>query len=229
MQILIVDDETLAISRLQRMLKELGFQNILSASDTQQAFELIESHSFDLIFLDINMPKMSGMDLAYELKKTAIQTAIIFQTAYEEYALKAFDVEAMGYLVKPYSIEQLENVIKRVQNTLQTQDLRIMSKMGENYLFLKPQQIYYVEADLSEVILRSDEGFSYYAKKISDMEKFLEKHNFIRVHRSYLINVDKIKELSSGEQSRLTFTFHGIKDEVESSKSGAKKFREIFK
>ncbi|HGZ71197.1 MAG TPA: LytTR family transcriptional regulator, partial [Nitratifractor sp.] len=79
-----------------------------------------------------------------------------------------------------------------------------------------------------EVMIRSKEGFSYYAKKISDLEQKLMKYGFVRIHRSYLLNINKIKEIETIEQSKLRFTFQDISEEVESSKDGAKAFRNMF-
>lgn len=232
MKILIVDDEELARSRLLRMLGSLGYENITEAKSAQEVMELTKKEQFNIAFLDINMPGTNGLELGYELKYFNPDMSIIFQTAYEEHALKAFDIGAIGYLVKPYSLEQLQEVTKRVKSTNQdleqNEDFRILSKTGESYLFLKPQEIFYIKADLSEVMIRSAKGFSYYAQKISELEKKLQSYNFVRVHRSYLVNLDEIKEIETIEQSKLRFMFKNCSDIVESSKDGAKLFREKF-
>ncbi len=229
MKILIVDDEELARARLLRMLKTLDFEDIDEATNANEAIEAVKKEKYDLVFLDINMPQTSGLELGYELKYLDENIAIIFQTAYEEHALKAFDIGAVGYLVKPYSLEQVKNSLERVKTqTIQESDLRILSKNGDNYLLLKPQEIFYVKADLSEVMIRSAKGFSYYAQKISDLQKKLEAYSFVRIHRSYLINIDEIKEIQTIEQSKLRFSFRNISDTIESSKDGAKAFREKF-
>jgi len=77
-------------------------------------------------------------------------------------------------------------------------------------------------------MLRTAKGFSYYGQKISDLQKKLEEHNFVRIHRSYLINIDEIKEIQTIEQSKLRFTFRNCSDTIESSKDGAKSFRDKF-
>lgn len=229
MKILIVDDEELARARLLRMLKTLEFSDICEATNANEAIEAVKREKYDVVFLDINMPQTSGLELAYELKYLDEDVAIIFQTAYEEHALKAFDIGAVGYLVKPYSLEQVKHSVERVKSEIpQDKDLRILSKNGENYLLLKPQEIHYVKADLSEVMIRSAKGFSYYAQKISDLQKKLEAYSFVRIHRSYLINIDEIKEIQTIEQSKLRFSFRSIADTIESSKDGAKAFREKF-
>lgn len=229
MKILIVDDEALALSRLKRMLNSLGYEDITEANNPTDALEYVKKERFDLALLDINMPGSSGLELGYELRYHQDDLAIIFQTAYDEHALKAFDIGAVGYLVKPFSIEQLESTIERVKvKDKSSEELRIMSKAGDNYYLLKPDEIYYIQADLSEVMIRSLKGFSYYAQKISDLEKKLETHDFVRIHRSYLININKIKEMETIEQSKLRFSFNDISDQIESSKDGAKAFRNRF-
>ena len=229
MKILIVDDEALALSRLKRMLNTLGYEDITETNNPSDALEHVRKERFDLALLDINMPGSSGLELGYEMRYHQDDLAIIFQTAYDEHALKAFDIGAVGYLVKPFSIEQLETTIQRVKvENKESDEFRIMSKAGENYYLLKPDEIYYIKADLSEVMIRSQKGFSYYAQKISDLEKKLEKCDFVRIHRSYLININKIKEMETIEQSKLRFSFHDISDQIESSKDGAKAFRNKF-
>lgn len=229
MKILIVDDEELARLRLQRMLKTLGHETVAMAQNAQEAIEICKEELFDLIFLDINMPQISGLELGYELKYISPNASIIFQTAYEEHALKAFDIGAVAYLVKPYSIEQLQNAMQRIKKSKeQTQELRILSKFGDSYLLLKPEEIHYIKADLSEVMIRSAKGFSYYAQKISDLYEKLENFGFVRIHRSYLLNINEIKEIETIEQSKLRFSFKSNNDSIESSKDGAKAFRERF-
>ena len=232
MKILIVDDEELARARLKRMLNTLEIKYIDEATNADEAIEAIKNIKYDVVFLDINMPKVSGLELGYEIKYFDDKISIIFQTAYEEHALQAFDIGAVGYLVKPYSLEQLKEMLSRVKATdvavKKSEDLRILSKTGESYLLLKPEEIFYVKADLSEVMIRSAKGFSYYSQKISDLEKKLEPYKFVRVHRSYLVNIDEIKEMTTIEQSKLRFFFRNCSDTVESSKDGAKAFREKF-
>jgi len=227
MNILIVDDEPLALARLTRLLTSLGYATITHASSGAEALVLAQSSPFDLAFLDISMAEMDGIALGHALRYAHENLAIIYQTAYEEYALNAFEVGAVDYLLKPYTSEALQRAIARVK--LPPQELRLIAKAGENHYLLTPNEIFYVKADLSEVIFRTQKGFSYYPKKISDVETLLESHGFLRIHRSYLINLNAINEMETIDQSRLSFTFTGIKERIESSKEGAKLFRQRFK
>jgi two-component system LytT family response regulator len=228
-KILIVDDEELARARLLRMLKTLGYEDVKESQDANEAIETFKQEKFDLVFLDINMPGTNGLELGYELKYLNPDVSIVFQTAYEEHALKAFDIGAIAYLVKPYSIEQLQDALNRIKTSVvDDKDFHILSKAGDNYLLLKPQEIHYVKADLSEVMIRTSKGFSYYSQKISDVYSKLETFGFVRIHRSYLININEIKEIETIEQSKLRFSFKNSSDIIESSKDGAKAFREKF-
>lgn len=228
MKILIVDDEELARKRLRRMLESLGYSDLTDLSSAQEVLNIFAQQSFDLVFLDINMPGINGLELGYELRYQNPNVAVIYQSAHEQHALKAYDIGALGYLVKPFSTEQLRTNIERVRSAQTKKECVFMTKTGENYLLLKPQDIYYVKADLSEVMIRSQSGFSYLAQKISDVEEKLKGYNFFRIHRSYLINVDEIKNITTIEQSKLRFGFKNCNDEIDSSKDGAKAFRETF-
>jgi len=229
MNILIVDDEPLALARMQRLLNILGYTSITQATSGSEALECLNVRTFDIAFLDISMPDMDGIELGYALRYRHENLAIIYQTAFENYALKAFDVGAIDYLLKPTTQESLERAIERVTAKTVPKELRLISKAGDSHYLLAPEDIFYIKADLSEVIVRSSQGFSYYPKKISDVETMLESHGFLRVHRSYLVNLNRIKEMETIEQSRICFSFEGIKETIESSKDGAKHFRHLFK
>lgn len=225
MHILIVDDEPLALSRLARLLGQLGHQNILQATSGAEALELLQTQPVSLLITDIAMPDFSGIALAYEVRLRAPTLPIIFQTAHEKHALEAFDIGAVDYLLKPYTAEQLHRALSRAK----PEALRLLTKNGELFFLLKPEEIFYVKADLAEVMVRSREGFSYYAAKISHMETLLEAHDFVRIHRSYLLNLAHVSHFESLDQSRLAFFFKGINERIESSKEGAKLFRARFK
>jgi len=229
MKILIVDDEPLALTRLQRLLTSLGHTDIVSASSGKEALECVAHNDFDVAFLDISMSDMDGIELGYALRYTHETMAIIYQSAHDNYALKAFDVGAVDYLLKPYTVESLGRSLERVSVKKNPKELRLIAKMGDTHTLLRPEDIYYVKADLTEVIFRTVEGFSYYPKKISEIEILLEPYNFLRVHRSYLVNLNRIKEMETIDQSKISFTFDGVKESIESSKEGAKHFRHLFK
>lgn len=115
MKIIIVDDEELAQKRLLQMLKELDYSDVKVAKDGYEALELIKTTPFDIIFLDIDMPQADGLELGRKIKTLFKDKALIYQSAYAQHALDAFDVGAVGYLVKPYDLKQLKKNLQRVQ------------------------------------------------------------------------------------------------------------------
>jgi two-component system LytT family response regulator len=226
-KILLVDDESLALSRLERFIGALNYE-YRSFNDALEALEACKNECFDIAILDIDMPKLKGTDLARQIKYLHPECFIVFQTAYEQYALEAFDVGAIGYLTKPFSQEDIEQNIQRAKSYRQSQSKKFMSKNGNEYYLVDENDIYYVKADLTEVIIRTAEGFSYYNKKISQMQELLSD-KFFKIHRSYIVNLDKIASMQTLDQSKIEFSFQGIDDRVESSKEGAKKFRTRYK
>ncbi len=231
MKILIVDDEKLALSRLKRILSEEGYENIVECSTPIDAIKELAKNKFDVAFLDISMPTMSGLELANTILEISSDTFIIFQTAHEEYALEAFKSGGLDYLLKPISNESVQKCMEKIKKFIssKTEETRkILAKRGNKVYLISLEDIYYIKADLDEVIIRIKETDAYVRKKIGDMGKVLSSKNFFRVHRSYIINVDKIKSMQSVEQSKLEISFSDIDDLVTTSKDGAKEFREYL-
>ncbi len=231
MNILIVDDEKLALARLKRLLNDEGLTQIVECDNPIEAIKEASKNRFDVAFLDISMPNINGLDLASTILDLNPEIFIIFQTAYEEYALEAFKNGGMDYLLKPISNESVHNALEKVKkysNTKEKSTKKIMAKRGSKIYLIDIDDIYYIKADLDEIIIRIKETDAYVRKKIGDMQSLLESKNFFRIHRSYIINIDKIKSMQSVEQSKLQISFIGIDDLVTSSKDGAKEFREYL-
>lgn len=230
MKVLIVDDESLALSRLKRLLNEEGVSDIVECNNAIDAIKELSKNNFDVAFLDISMPTMGGLELANTILDINPKTFIIFQTAYEEYALEAFKSGGMDYLLKPISNENIKDALQKVQKYLMKNETskKLVAKRGSRIYLIDIDDIFYIKADLDEVIIKIKDADAYLRKKIGDMQILLEGKNFFRVHRSYIVNVDKIKSMQSVEQSKLEISFEGIDDVVTSSKDGAKEFREYL-
>ncbi len=228
---MIVDDEKLALSRLQRLLNENGIEDIAAFNNPVDALKEITKTKFDAVFLDISMPNISGFELADSIIALEPKTFIVFQTAYEEYALEAFKKGGIGYLVKPIESEAIKNILEKINmfkaNSLD-ESKKILGKRGDKLYLIDLNDIYYIKADLDEVIIKIKEADAYVRRKIGDLETLLSGKNFFRIHRSYIVNVDKIKSMKSVEQSKLQIYFDGIAEVITSSKEGAKEFREYL-
>ncbi|MDX9902000.1 MAG: LytTR family DNA-binding domain-containing protein [Aliarcobacter sp.] len=228
---MIVDDESLALSRLKRLLNENGIEDIIAFDNPIEALKEITKTKFDAVFLDISMPNITGLELADSIIQLEPKTFIIFQTAYSEFALEAYKSGGMGYLVKPIESNDIKNILEKVRNfksSLSEESKKILGKRGDKLYLIDINDIYYIKADLDEVIVRIKDADAYVRRKIGDLETLLSGKNFFRVHRSYIVNVDKIKSMKSVEQSKLQIFFDGIDEIITSSKEGAKDFREYI-
>ena len=228
---MIVDDESLALSRLKRLLNENGIEDITAFDNPIEALKEITKTKFDAVFLDISMPNITGLELADSIIQLEPKTFIIFQTAYSEFALEAYKSGGMGYLVKPIESNDIKNILEKVRNfksSLSEESKKILGKRGDKLYLIDINDIYYIKADLDEVIVRIKDADAYVRRKIGDLETLLSGKNFFRVHRSYIVNVDKIKSMKSVEQSKLQIFFDGIDEIITSSKEGAKDFREYI-
>jgi two-component system LytT family response regulator len=228
---MIVDDESLALSRLKRLLNENGIEDITAFDNPIEALKEITKTKFDAVFLDISMPNITGLELADSIIQLEPKTFIIFQTAYSEFALEAYKNGGMGYLVKPIESNDIKNILEKIRNFKSSSDeqsKKILGKRGDKLYLIDINDIYYIKADLDEVIVRIKDADAYVRRKIGDLETLLSGKNFFRVHRSYIVNVDKIKSMKSVEQSKLQIFFDGIDEIITSSKEGAKDFREYI-
>ena len=227
---MIVDDESLALSRLKRLLNENGIDDITAFDNPIEALKEVTKTKFDAVFLDISMPNITGLELADSIMQLEPKTFIIFQTAYSEFALDAYKSGGMAYLMKPIESNDIKNILEKIRNfkTSSEESKKILGKRGDKLYLIDINDIYYIKADLDEVIVKIKETDAYVRRKIGDLEILLNGKNFFRVHRSYIVNVDKIKSMKSVEQSKLQISFEGIAEIITSSKEGAKDFREYI-
>ena len=227
---MIVDDENLALSRLKRLLNENGIEDITAFDNPIEALKEVTKTKFDAVFLDISMPNITGLELADSIMQLEPKTFIIFQTAYSEFALDAYKSGGMAYLMKPIESNDIKNILEKIRNfkTSSEESKKILGKRGDKLYLIDINDIYYIKADLDEVIVKIKETDAYVRRKIGDLEILLNGKNFFRVHRSYIVNVDKIKSMRSIDQSKLEISFEGIAEIVTSSKEGAKDFREYI-
>lgn len=221
MKILIIDDEYLALERMSRILSELGFDDVTASSD----FNVALQNKFDVVFLDINMPEITGIDLAKKILETYPLSKIIFQTAYSDFAVDAFDIGSVDYILKPIESQRVDQAMQRVKKLISKNNDKLVLKLGNNSYIVNPSDICYIKADLAEVYAKSKSANGYMARTIGELEIVLEKYGFVRVHRSYLVNINKVKSLSTIENSKFVVTFFDIDDELVSSKDGAKYLR----
>jgi two-component system LytT family response regulator len=223
LRILIIDDEPLARERLRGMLRdEPSVEIIGECGSGTEAIAILRSTALDLIFLDMQMPGCDGMQVLAELPAES-RPAVIFATAHERFALDAFEVQAVDYLLKPFDRERFQTALRRAQEHLrarQAGDLgqkletlltgastavkkneRLTFKADGRLVFLKPEDIVWVEAADNYALLHLADGRLMLRETMAALEARLGTASFARVNRSAIVHLDQIKELQP--------TFHG--------------------
>jgi two-component system LytT family response regulator len=198
---LIVDDEALARERVRTLLAGAsGITVVAECSGGREAVEKILAERPDLVLLDVQMPDLDGFEVL-EAVASEWLPAVIFVTAYDEYAIKAFDVHAIDYLLKPIEPERFRKALARVQKRdliamLDERPIdRLVIRTRSKVSFLKPSEIDWIEADGKHAILHAGRETHVVRHTLTRLEQRLASHGFVRVHRSAIVNVDRIKEL----------------------------------
>ena len=241
---IIIDDEQLARQRIKRLLKEYDEVEIIEeASNGEDGLEKIEFLKPDLIFLDIEMPILNGFEMLAKLKH---QPKVVFITAYDQYAIKAFEEGSIDYLLKPIEIERLDKTIKKLRQTnlapaqIPLEDLlrqiqgkkavkTLTIKLGDKILLVKVNEIVHIQAEDKYVFLHTVDGKKHLTDfTLSTLETKLPEE-FLRIHRSDIINVDYIKEIRKGFNGALVFVLNNQNEtKVTSSRSNSEMLREKF-
>ena len=192
---LIVDDEALARVRVRTLrAAERDVTSLGECAGGREAAAAIVRERPDLVFLDIQMPDLDGFQV---LEAVAMDwlPAVVFVTAYDEYAIQAFDVNAMDYILKPIEPARFKKALARA---LKRGPLdRLVVRSGGKVTFVKPSEIDWIEADGKHAVLHTGGGREMHVVRhtITRLEQRLAPHGFVRVHRSAIVNVDRIKEL----------------------------------
>jgi two-component system response regulator LytT len=196
---LLVDDEVPARSELRFLLGEVGGVEVVGeAGSASEALQLIRAIAYDVVFLDIDMPGLSGIDLAETLTSLAHPPAVIFVTAHSEHAVKAFEVAAVDYLVKPVEARRLRAAIERVTPAAESVPRieRIPVEKAGKKLLLKVEDIFYVMAKDDYSYIFTDEERYLSTLSLAQLESRLEPQGFFRVHRRFLVNLAQVKEVA---------------------------------
>jgi two-component system, LytTR family, response regulator len=216
-RVLVADDEPLARERLTTLLSsEPDVEVVAQARDGEDAVTAIHDHSPDLVFLDVQMPQMNGFDVI-EAVGTDKMPLVIFVTAYDQHALKAFQVRALDYLLKPFDRERFTDALQRARKQIErdeTGDLgrrllalvkdlrrdqprsdRLVVKSGGRLFFLRTDEIDWVEAAGNYVRLHVGTASHLLRETMNAIEGRLDPEKFFRIHRSRIVNMERIQEL----------------------------------
>src|SRR5678815_1920700 len=227
MRVFLVDDETLALERLARMLRETDRVEIVGAeSDPESALEQLNQNPVDALFLDIHMPGLSGFDL---LERLAWQPLVVFTTAHDDYALQAFEVHSIDYLLKPIEPEQLDRALNKlerlsaassggvqtdfrnifkeltaaVEKRARSYPTRIASRSGDRVRFIELAQVSHLFVRDKVTFAATASGDQIVDRSLAELEQELDPARFVRIHRAIILNLDYIEEIHSWFGARL--------------------------
>jgi DNA-binding LytR/AlgR family response regulator len=200
---LLIDDEPPALKVLESHISQIdGLEIVAQCKNALEALNVLHQKSIDLIFLDIKMPKILGTDF---LKNLSHPPKVIFVTAYRDYAVEGYDLDAVDYLVKPVSFERFIKAITRLKRAMGEKmnnhnddnkanpEAFVYLKVDKNMQKVFINDIVYIESwkDYVKLFLNNNKNFLV-KQSISSMQNLLSDHKFIRVHRSYMVSIDKI-------------------------------------
>jgi len=245
-KVIIIDDEPLARSIVAEYLQSYPeLQLLQECNDGFEGIKAIMQHQPDLIFLDIQMPKITGFEMLELIEQPP---AVIFTTAFDEYAIKAFETHAVDYLLKPFSKERFDKAVQKwmeqkavthsapaaaTESLLETaslspgQNQRIVVKNGAKIKIIPVHEVLYLEAADDYVKIHTAESYYLKNKTMAHFEKALDAQQFARCHRSYMVNVQHIARIDPYEKDgHIAILKSGAKVPV--SKTGYVKLRQVL-
>jgi len=210
LRVFIIDDEAPARRELRYLLEQLDEVEIVGeASNGTSAFKGIRDTRPELVFLDIQMPGMNGLELAQFLCELPDKPLLVFATAFDEYALQAFEVDAIDYLCKPFTKERLAKSIAKAMRAIHTKPAsakaetpqvkefcrKIPLYRGESIIPTSPEHIVLFHSEEGEVLVHSLDGKFRTKCTLNELEQKLSSSGFVRPHRSFLININHVREV----------------------------------
>lgn len=246
LRVVLVDDERPSLDELEFLLTDCSSCNVIEKfTNPVAALEYIKMEEPDVVFLDINMPVLDGLSLAEEMLKLNIRTSIVFASAYDHYALSAFDMNAIDYVLKPYDKDRIFKAIRKIRSKLESPspkrsyDESMIHKIqkvnkipiwkGDKIILVQIEDIIYCQLLDGELLLHTASDTYIMNDTLSNLESKLPGEFFFKTHRSYIINLLKVSEVSSYFNNTLVIKLDGSDVEIPVSRSNVKEFKERLK
>ncbi|WP_201714926.1 LytR/AlgR family response regulator transcription factor [Rossellomorea arthrocnemi] len=233
MKVAIIDDEPYSREEMKHLLSSYPWVEVVGeASSGEKGLEIILTKEPDVLFLDIEMPGMSGVDLAEALQKMKRKPEIVFATAYPDYALKAFRVEAVAYLLKPFEEDQLAQAMERLKSLLkiETRESPSLGKLAvqdeDKIVFIRPEDILYIFREERETVICTEKKKYTCRLPIKDLETKLATYPFFRIHKSYLVQLPFVEELIPWGSGVYQLKVYGADEAIPVSRNYVKELRE---
>lgn len=247
LRVVVIDDEDLPRQRVRELVhSHAALALVGEASDGAQALDAIVEQRPDLIFLDIQMPELDGFQVVAALDDD-IMPAIVFVTAYDQYAIRAFEVDAVDYLLKPITQQRfdaaVERVLGRVQHGATLQQVRALAarmnerggyatrfvaRRGGKHYFVRVADVDWLESNGNYIRIHTGESSHLIREPMKDLETRLDPAHFVRIHRSIMVAIDRIRSIETGEHGEYVLTLPGGTRLV-SSRSFSERVRRLLR
>ncbi len=241
MNCLIIDDEVPAIEELEYFINKHSKIKISGKfTSGAEALLYLNENTVDVIFVDINMPVINGLEFSKIIKKFLTPPLIVFVTADKSYALDAIELEVFSFLLKPYPDEKVINLLKKIEKELECIKENIYStnpqyesdkitvfkddKVFRVYL----EEILFFEANGKQTICYTKDDEYYLKKSLGKVNELIENNKFFKCHKSFIVQIDKVEEIIPWFNSTFLLKFGGIENKVTVSRNYSKQFKEII-
>lgn len=237
---LLVDDEPMALANLNYILKSFSSFTVVSTCTVpEDALKFCENHEVDVVFMDIEMPRIKGMELMTKMREVRPDLIVVFVTAYRNYAIRAFETNAQDYLLKPITKERMAITAEKVEQQLQL--LRsaarhspdtgnvydsIVGKNNRCTYLLKLEDILYFTTESKNVVAVTPNGTYTLQHSLSYLESYLPKHLFLRCHHAYIVNLKKIEYIAPLFKNAYSIKIVGITRPIPVSRAFSKNLRQ---
>lgn len=230
-RVLLIDDEPLARGELRRLIsQDSEFEIAGEAQSGEDALALLAKQKTDVLFLDIEMPGMSGLEVASRLAEWENPPRVVFATAYHQYAVEAFEAHAMDYVLKPFEPARLKKTLQRVKDELRSLgssresllslqdhliDRGILKKLTghlrnhKDRVVVDPAEVYYFAAEAEEAVAYAGEQCLMIKSSLKDILSRLDPGHFVQTHKAYIVNINRIQKVSPMFSGNFEITFKG--------------------
>ncbi len=231
MRVCILDDERPALDNIKMVLS--AFQDIeimLATTDYAELLEKLPAAEPDVVFLDISLPEINGIELAERIDALYPSIKIVFVTAYNEYAVEAFQVNAADYIMKPITGTKMQRTLNKlfqyqVENTQLNSNFRIIGNQNGKFFIVSPEQGEYIVNENRELILVAGQQRYLLKHSIGYWENQLKPYDWIRCHQSFLVNINQIASFSPMFNSTYILKMKGNQDEIPVSRTYVQEFK----
>ncbi|MGB4505461.1 MAG: LytTR family DNA-binding domain-containing protein [Syntrophaceticus sp.] len=206
LEVLIADDDPAAAAYLKNIIEEVPEVEVVSiAGDGKETIRQVEIYQPDVLFLDIDMPEMNGLDVARELAKSQPRLYFVFATAFPDYALDAFEFYSFDYILKPFNEARIRRTTRSLRDKICNPQNRradfILIKSDKQKLLIHQEDILYIESRLRKVFIKTKQEEHFVPGRLCDLEQQLDPRVFFRCHKGYIVNLNEIRKIVPSGQT----------------------------